>query len=96
MSSPEALHAAAPGTHDDPKTANEVVTEVFSQFHDFDDPLRYESLLDQATSKTAANFAVRFGVEKAEIAINLDEQSLEAILEHRTEKKDDNIICTWM
>lgn len=72
------------------------MTELFSQFHDFDDPGTYEGYMDQAISKTTANFAVRFGVERAEIAINLTEQDLGALLQVQAENKDDKIACTWM
>lgn len=85
-----------PVTHDDPKTAKEIKTELFSRFHDFDDPTTYEDYMTQATSRTTANFAVRFGVEKAEIAINLNERDLGALLQVQAEGKDEKMVCTWM
>lgn len=87
---------ARAASQDELKSAKETTTELFSQFHNLDDPDTYEYYMEQATSKTTANFAVRFGVDKAEIAVNLQEQDLGALLQVQAENKDDNIVCTWM
>lgn len=90
--------ATSPGqpSWDAPKTAKEITTELFSRFHDFDNPDTYEKYMDQATGVNTANFAVRFGVEKAEIAFDLEAQDLGALLQVQADNKDDTIACTWM
>lgn len=100
MASPENPVSTRPVAHDDPKTAKEIKTKLFSQFHNFDDPATYENYMTQATQKNTANFAVRFGVEKAEIAINLNEHDLGALLQVQAQAsgkdKDEKMVCTWM
>lgn len=96
MAAPRQPSPARPASQDDPKSAKEITADLFAQFHNFDDPDTYDDYMKQATSKTTANFAVRFGVEKAEIAINLEEQDLGALLQVQAENKDDSIVCTWM
>lgn len=96
MAGPTDSLPARPLSDEDPKTAKVIRAELFSRFHNFDDPDTYEAYMTQAISGSTANFAVRFGVEKADIAINLKEQDLGALLQVQAEGKDDNIVCTWM
>lgn len=79
---------------DDPKNAKEILTELSDKFHNFDDPTTYEILMNDALGETTANFAVRFGVDKAEIAVNLNEQDLGALLQVQAKEKND--LTTWM
>lgn len=90
--------ATAPSepSRDAPKTAKEITTEMFGRFHDFDDSDMYRTYLDRAIAANTANFAVRFGVEKAEIAFDLESQDLSTLLQVQANSKDDTIACTWM
>lgn len=77
-----------------PKNAKEVLTELSDKFHDFDNVQTYEALMNGALEENAVNFAVRFGVDKSEIAINLNEQDLGALLQVQADDKND--LTTWM
>lgn len=79
---------------DDPKNAKEILTELSDKFHNFDDPQTYEVLMNDALKETTANFAVRFGVDKSEIAVNLNDQNLGALLQVQADDKND--LTTWM
>lgn len=79
---------------DDPKNAKEILSELSDKFHNFDDPHTYEVLMNDALRETTANFAVRFGVDKSEIAVNLNEQDLGALLQVQADEKND--MTTWM
>lgn len=78
----------------DPKNAKEILTELSDKFHNFDDVHSYEALMNDALQEDTANFAVRFGVDKSEIAINLNEQDLGALLQVQADDKND--LTTWM
>lgn len=80
-----------PVANDGPKNA---LTDLSDKFHNFDDIQTYEALMNDALGENTANFAVRFGVDKAEIAINLNEQELGALLQVQADGKDD--LTTWM
>lgn len=79
---------------DGPKNAKEILTELSDKFSNFDDPQTYEVLMNDALRETTANFAVRFGVDKSEIAVNLNEQDLGALLQVQADDKND--LTTWM
>lgn len=96
MADPTGSLPTRPVPEDAPRSARDIRTELFSRFHNFDDPDSYESYMAQAISGSTANFAVRFGVENADIAVNLKEQDLGALLQVQAEAKDDKIVCTWM
>lgn len=79
---------------DDPKNAKQILSELSDKFHNFDDPQTYEVLMNDALRETTANFAVRFGVDKSEIAVNLNEQDVGALLQVQADEKND--LTTWM
>lgn len=83
-----------PVAQDGPKNAKEVLTELSDKFHNFDDVKSYEAFMNSALDEKTANFAVRFGVDKSEIAINLNEQDLGALLQVQADEKND--LTTWM
>lgn len=87
-----AFHRAIP--QGDPKNAKDILTELFEKFHHFDDAQTYQHLSEQALSEKAGNFAVRFGVEQAEIAIDLNAQDVGALLQVQADGKDEKV--TWM
>lgn len=72
----------------------DVKTELFDKFHRFDDAATYRQRVDQALDEKTNNFAVRFGVEEAEIAIGLNEQDVGALLQVQAEGKEEKV--TWM
>lgn len=70
---------------------------LFAKFRKFDDADNYQHYADEALSAETTNFAVRFGVEEAEIAIGLNGQDVGALLEVQAERKggkDEKV--TWM
>lgn len=79
----------------DPKNIKEMLADLSSLFHDFDDPATYRGLVDEALSQNTANFAVRFGVEHSEIATNLNSQDMRTLLQTSADKKNENVV-TWM
>lgn len=94
MADPMDATSTRPAAQDDPKNAKEVLKELLDKFHDFDDVQSYEALMNDALEKDTANFAVRFGVDKSEIANNLNEQDLGALLQVQADEKND--LTTWM
>lgn len=78
----------------DPMSALELLSELSSKFLNFDDATTYRGLVDQALSQNTANFAVRFGLDQSEIAINLKPRDLQTLLAVQAKKEDDNV--TWM
>ncbi|KAJ4413778.1 hypothetical protein N0V82_008322 [Gnomoniopsis sp. IMI 355080] len=83
-----------PVAQNDPKNAKEILSELFDKFHNFDDVHSYEALMNDALREDTANFAVRFGVDKSEIAIDLNEQDVGALLQVQADDKND--LTTWI
>lgn len=79
----------------DPKNMKEVLADLSSRFHDFDDPNTSRALVDEALDKNTANFAVRFGVDHSEIATNLHYDDMRTLLQTSADKKNESIV-TWM
>ncbi|KAJ4394257.1 hypothetical protein N0V93_003474 [Gnomoniopsis smithogilvyi] len=95
MADTMASASTQPFAQDDvPKNAKEILTELSDKFHDFDDDELYEALMNDALNRKTANFAVRFGVNKSEIAIDLNEQDLGALLQVQADEKND--LTTWI
>lgn len=94
MAPPTNLRSQTPSTGADPKTARQILTELSDKFHKFDDAATYQDHVGHALSEKTANFAVRFGVEEADIAIGLNEQDVGALLQVQAEGKDEKV--TWM
>ncbi|PSR81608.1 hypothetical protein BD289DRAFT_454739 [Coniella lustricola] len=92
--SPPDAPAPEPLADHDPREMRQVLQDLRERFNDFDQEDTYRSYMGQATSKKAANFAVRFGVETAEIAINLKESDVKALLQLQARQKDDKV--TWI
>lgn len=83
-----------PFAQGDPKTARQILTELSDKFHKFDDADTYQQYVEQALSEQTSNFAVRFGVQEAEIAIGLNDQDVGALLQVQAEGKEEKV--TWM
>lgn len=54
-----------------------------AKFHDFNDEATFHSLRQQAVDAAALNFVVRFGKEKAQIALDLNDEELADFLQVR-------------
>lgn len=94
MAHPADSTSPRPVAQHDPKNAKDILTELSDKFYNFDDAQTYEALMNDALKENTANFAVRFGVDKAEIAVDLTEQDLGALLQVQADGKDD--LTTWM
>ncbi|KAF7370024.1 putative adp-ribosylation factor protein [Mycena sanguinolenta] len=94
MATPEHARPSAPASQDVPKSAKELLSEIFDQFHNFDARDECTHHLNEAISEKTANFAVRFGVDEAKIAINLPVQALQILLQVQAERKEDKV--TWI
>lgn len=76
---------------------NEVFNNYHEQFHDFDDPATYRDYMEKATNRFTSNFVVRFGADKAKIAINLTHQDIDALVHQAAPGKgDQDLPVTWM
>lgn len=94
MATPKYPTPSRTASDGDSKNVSDIFSELCSQFHDFDDRGQYRRYKKQATSEEANNFAVRFGLDKAQIAIDLKEPDLKTLLQAQAEGKDEQV--TWM
>lgn len=94
---PETPATAAHAPYSEPVSAYEVRSELYGHFHDFDNKDIYDKYLVETIDKNTANFAVRFGADKARIATNLKGQDVTTLLDFDLEKREeDNLPVTWM
>lgn len=80
-----------------PVPINEVHAELNQQFHDFDDPEVYDKYLVDTMHRESANFAVRFGADKARIATDLKAQDVATLIELELPGREhEDLPVTWM
>lgn len=78
---------------EDPVPLQELSSQLWSKFKDFDDEQNYTVLKEQAVQEKTKNFVVQFGADKAQIAIDLDDQQLQQFL---VSKKNKEMPIRWM
>ena len=76
-----------------PIPMNQRAAALWDKFEDFDDPQNYERLREQATAEGTRNFVVQFGAEQAQIAIDLEHEELQLLL---NSNKDRDMPIRWM
>ncbi|ROW11241.1 hypothetical protein VMCG_01402 [Cytospora schulzeri] len=80
-----------------PVPINEIHADLNQQFQDFDDQEVYDKYLVDTIHRKSANFAVRFGAEKARIATDLKAQDIATLIELELgHKENEDLPVTWI
>lgn len=90
---------ATPATpsHPPPVTIKEAHEGLSQHFRDFDDPEVYEKYLVDTVHRKSANFAVRFGADKARIAADLEPQDVTTLIDlDLTHREQEDLPVTWI
>lgn len=84
-------------SHPPPVTIKEAHEGLSQHFRDFDDPEVYEKYLVDTVHRKSANFAVRFGADKARIAADLEPQDVTTLINlDLTHREQEDLPVTWM